>query len=548
MAGLCVGAFLGLGLLLTSVPHYRASADVMIGGGLEGGIADQARILESATVLGTVARELELYDDPYFTRPRLVDRLADVAGTQTSLQERVLWRLSRGLDAQVLPGTGIIRLDGVFKDPALAARIVNMTVVTWRQQMMDDKFQAARQVGDVMGKQLATMQKNADAAQAALDAFRAQQVQPQAGESLVQAEPLISGQDRQKETGLEMAAASAQRLYEEYVLKYQATLAEHDVNLADLRVVSFATIPATPDVGPRLLQVMLLMLAGFMLGLIKIILGTVFARGFTSVQQLETATGYPVFASIPAAGGASGPMHHKILEDPAAILAESLRSLRISLRLRGEAGYRPRTVVFTSTLPDEGKTSLSVMLATVAAKSGERVCVVDCDLRRPSLHKAFGIGNARGLADYLSDRLSLDEVIHRRDPSGVHLITGKSIPSYSLTLLTSGRMERLIDSLREQYDLVILDAPSSLAFADARVLGGMVDQMLYVVNWNRTARHSVLASLKNYADLGYEPLALVMNKVDLGEYVRDSAAAVIYRYGHESGEPVRAHGGGLFAT
>ncbi|HEY8963781.1 MAG TPA: hypothetical protein VIN59_04880, partial [Alphaproteobacteria bacterium] len=133
----------------------------------------------------------------------------------------------------------------------------------------------------------------------------------------------------------------------------------------------------------------------------------------------------------------------------------------------------------------------------------------------------------------LSDRLPLDEVIYRRDPSGVHMITAKAVPSYSLTLLTSGRMERLMNALREQYDLIILDAPSSLAFADARVIAGMVDQTLYVVEWNHTARRSVLASLKNYADLGYEPLALVMNKVALGEYVRDSAAAVVYRYGHE---------------
>lgn len=159
------------------------------------------------------------------------------------------------------------------------------------------------------------------------------------------------------------------------------------------------------------------------------------------------------------------------------------------------------------------------------------MCVVDCDLRRPALHKAFGIGNARGLADYLSDRLGLDEIIYRRDPSGVHLVTAKSVPSYSLTLLTSGRMERLIDLLREQYDLVILDAPSSLAFADARVLARMVDQTLYVVAWNRTRRESVTASLKSYADMGYADLALVLNKVDLSEYLRDSAAAVIYQYG-----------------
>jgi Mrp family chromosome partitioning ATPase len=95
-------------------------------------------------------------------------------------------------------------------------------------------------------------------------------------------------------------------------------------------------------------------------------------------------------------------------------------------------------------------------------------------------------------------------------------------------------MERLIENLREQYDLVLLDAPSSLAFADARVLARMVDQTLYVVAWNRTRRESALVSLKAYADMHYSDLALVLNKVDLSEYLRDSAAAVIYQYGHDN--------------
>lgn len=331
--------------------------------------------------------------------------------------------------------------------------------------------------------------------------------------------------------------AANERLYADFMVKYQGLSAEAQLRGNDIKVISMATIPSAPDQNARIAMVIALALAGFVMGLCFVVLRLAWATGFTTAAQLEGMTGYPVFAAIPAAGGKfgakGGAVHHNVMQDPAAILAESLRSLRVSLRLRGDTGRRPRVVAFTSTLPEEGKTSLAVMLAMVAAKSGERVCVVDCDLRRPSVHKAFGIGNARGLADYLSDRLSIDDVIYRKDPSGVHLVTAKAVPSYSLTLLTSGRMERLIDNLREQYDLVILDAPSSLAFADARVLARMVDQTMYVVAWNRTRRESVMASLKSYADLGYADLALVLNKVDLSEYLRDSAAVVVYQYGKD---------------
>lgn len=331
---------------------------------------------------------------------------------------------------------------------------------------------------------------------------------------------------------LQSQVATTERLYENMVLGYQDMMAKAELQGAGFKVVSMATIPSVPDYAKPVRRIGVLAFAGLAIGFLLVLARVLWNATFTSADQLETLTGYPVFATVPAAtGDGNGAVHHTVTERPAAILTEALRSLRVALRLRAQGGLRPRVVALTSTLPDEGKTSLAVMLAMVAAKSGERVCVVDCDLRKPSLHKAFGVGNARGLQDYLSDRLSLDEAVYRKDPSGVHLMTTKAVPSYSLTLLTSGRMERLIELLREQYDLVILDAPSSLAFADARVLSSLVDQTLYVVSWGRTRRESAMASLKAYADMGCSNLALVLNKVDMREYLREGASSVIYQYG-----------------
>ncbi|NBX66306.1 MAG: polysaccharide biosynthesis tyrosine autokinase [Proteobacteria bacterium] len=332
---------------------------------------------------------------------------------------------------------------------------------------------------------------------------------------------------------LEAEVRSNERLQENLLLKYQDMVTQSEFQEEIVRVVSMATIPSKPDMQERVRFTLIFGFAGFLIAFSSVVIRALWNTGFTSVDQLESLAGYPVFAAVPNAAMKGVAIHHTIIEKPAAIMAEALRSLRVALRLRSSELRGPRVVAFTSTLPDEGKTSLAVMLAMIAAKSGERVVVVDCDLRRPSLHKAFGIGNARGLQDYLSNNAGLDDAIYRRDPSGVHVVTAKSVPTYSLTLLTSGRMEQMVEALREQYDLVILDAPSSLAFADARVLARMVDQVLYVVSWGRTRRQGVLNSLKAYADMGYEDLALVLNKVDLREYLRESASAVIYQYGYE---------------
>ncbi|MBU6234271.1 MAG: AAA family ATPase [Alphaproteobacteria bacterium] len=335
-------------------------------------------------------------------------------------------------------------------------------------------------------------------------------------------------------TALQSEAAANMRLYENMLVKYQNVVADADLQDQGLKIVSMATIPSSPDQQNRLSLLLGLGITGFLIGALVVFIRAFFNTGFTNAAQLEGMTGYPVFAAVPDAAMKGVAIHHTVIEKPAAILAESLRSLRVALRLRSDNTIRgPRVVSVTSTLPNEGKTSLAVMLAMIAAKSGERVCIVDCDLRRPSLHKAFGIGNARGLQDYLNGDSSVEDVIYRRDSSGVHMITAKAAPTYSLTLLTSGRMELLIQDLRDRYDFIVLDAPSSLAFADARVLAKMVDQTMYVVSWNRTRREGVLTSLKAYADMGYENLALVLNKVDLREYLRESASAVVYQYGHE---------------
>lgn len=316
---------------------------------------------------------------------------------------------------------------------------------------------------------------------------------------------------------------SGRRVYEDFLNKYREVLSRADMQSPDASVISRAPIPTMPY-G---INLQLMLALGGVMGLFAGMFIALAAAGmqnvFLNADELEHAAGgYPVYGTVPDVGGnAIGP--RAVIENPAGPLAEAMRSLRMNLRLRAkplEPGEEKRAPVisFTSTRPDEGKTTLSVWLAAVAAKAGERVIVVDCDLRRPSLHKSFGIGNAKGLADYLADRMPLSEVIYRKDPSGIHLITTKAVPGYALTLLTSGHVERLIDALREDYDLIILDAPSSLSFADARILSRIADNTLYAVQWNSTRRDLTVASLRQYADIGCNNLALVLNRVDPQHY------------------------------
>lgn len=378
------------------------------------------------------------------------------------------------------------------------------------------------------------------AVSARLEAARDRLKTLEAGLTGIAGDYVADARARTDRAALESDLATATRMYESFLLKYQDMTAQSGLQEDGIKIVSMATIPSGADGARRLAMVGVMALLGLGLGFAVVVVRGLFHTGFTSPNQLEGLTGYPVFAVIPSAApkrAAVHRVHQTLIEKPATMMAEALRSLRVALRLRSGQGRGPRVVAFTSTWPDEGKTSLAVMLGVIAAKSGERVVVVDCDLRKPSVHRVFGIGNARGIQDYLGGNAGIDDVVYRKDPSGVHIVTTKAVPSYALTVLTSGRMEECIEGLRERYDLVIIDAPSSLAFADARVLARMVDQTLYVVAWNTTRRAPALSSLKAYADMGYADLALILNKVDWHEYLRENAASAVYRYGQDEADP-----------
>ena len=141
--------------------------------------------------------------------------------------------------------------------------------------------------------------------------------------------------------------------------------------------------------------------------------------------------------------------------------------------------------------------------------------VIDCDFRRPTLHRAMNKSNTKNLADYLSETASLEDVIMRDDPSGVHVIYGKTVPGQALDFINSKRMRALVESLGKAYDLVILDAPTTLPFADAQVLATLSDMTLYCVAWNKTESQAIAAGLSKFYDMNYDNVGLVFTHVDM---------------------------------
>ena len=154
---------------------------------------------------------------------------------------------------------------------------------------------------------------------------------------------------------------------------------------------------------------------------------------------------------------------------PRSPLAEQFRALRAGLWL---GPNQPRIIAITSARPAEGKTTVTLALGRLAAMNGERVIVLDCDLRQPSFDRRMHIEAEPGLVDCLQDRATLAEVTHRDTLTGMDTIPAGKAGYDALGLVMSATMARLLQTLRQDYDLVLLDAPPAQAVTDARVVAG----------------------------------------------------------------------------
>jgi polysaccharide biosynthesis transport protein len=297
--------------------------------------------------------------------------------------------------------------------------------------------------------------------------------------------------------------------------------------------VAVAEVPddaASPDI-PLYLAVGVLV--GLLLGL-----GAAFARDAldTRLQApgvVATLSDLPVIGTIGALPGGAG---HPVVVDsaPHSPSAEAFRRLRTNLQFlevsqeSTESDRAVRTLLVTSSIANEGKSTVAANIAATLAETGARVVLVDTDLRRPSVATLLGIEGAAGLTTILLGRAAVADVVQDWGSAGLEVLTAGTVPPNPSELLGSPAMRRLMQSLRQEYDYVVLDAPPLLPVADAAILSHVVDGTLLVANVRRARRRELRESLQNLQAVHARTLGLVLNHVRQDESV--------YAY-ERSGEP-----------
>lgn len=303
---------------------------------------------------------------------------------------------------------------------------------------------------------------------------------------------------------LEATASADRLLLNNLQQRFNETTIQQDAQQPDARVISTAPVPQLAYYPKTKLVIVMALFGSAMLGIVLALLLENFDLGFRSSEQIDAATRLPTLGLIPHVPGTARRgtrVEDFLLDRPRSSFAEAMTGAIASLFLI-HAQRRPRSVLVTSSLPDEGKSTLSINLARAAQQAGMKTLLIDADLRRPTLHSGLRHTRQPGLVELLTERASFEDVVRRDSRGGIDFIPAGGPVANPLQFLASEQTRTFIQNLGRHYDFVVIDSSPTLVVSDSRVLCRYVDQTLFVVRWAKTRREQVLLALKQLAEAG----------------------------------------------
>jgi len=315
-------------------------------------------------------------------------------------------------------------------------------------------------------------------------------------------------------------AETNRQLFETFLTRFREIVEQQE---PDARIMSAADVPSRPS-SPRTKLVTIIAFAGSLVtGAMMVFLLERWDSnyGFRSAEEIQ-ALGLRALALVPdlSRKETNGiPAEDYILERPNSAYAEALQRIRTSLFLT-DARDPPKSVLITSSVPLEGKSTIASALARQSARSGLKVILVDADLRRPRLHEVIGIPNQNGLSEVLTGRANPETAIQRDEKSGLDFLPAGFGSLSPPDLFRSSTMKILLEEMTAYYDLVMIDSPPVAAVSDSFTLSGLVDKSIYVVRWEDTPRNVAVAGIRQMYEAGGDIAGIVLSRVDIKKHAR----------------------------
>ena len=230
-----------------------------------------------------------------------------------------------------------------------------------------------------------------------------------------------------------------------------------------------------------------------------------------TIDDVERALGAAVLGVIPQNVGSL------LEEGDESPHAEAYRVLRTNILFAGRKSEKQTTFSVVSGGAGEGKTTTMFNLAVVFAQQGDRILIVDSDLRRPSMHRYLKVSNNIGLTNYLLGQVAIDEVIQTTELPSLHFIPSGKLPSSSMGILSSAKMKEFVLEMKGRYDYVFLDAPPIMGVSDASVLASMVDMCVLVVQYRKYPQLMTQRAKSMVTKVGGELVGVVLNNINISQ-------------------------------
>jgi polysaccharide biosynthesis transport protein len=338
---------------------------------------------------------------------------------------------------------------------------------------------------------------------------------------------------------LQRQVETDKQLYEGLLQRMKEAGVAAGLQSNNIHVVDPAQVPRFPSSPNKPRNLMLGLVLGLVLGVGLAIFIEHLDNSIKTPDDIDRYIALPSLGVIPALSALNGTGKHKLpvkteqsgsngskevlpslVElvshyDSKSLMSEAYRNLRASVLLSSGSGHPPKVLLVVSSQSGEGKTTSSFNIAITLAQTEKRVVLIDCDMRKPRVHRVLGMDNKKGMSSYLSGNSDLADLIQPSEIPNLFAIPAGPIPPNPAELVGSVRMKEGLESLGEEFDYIIIDSPPVLAVSDARILAAVVDGVILVIKGGETPKEAVLRAKRLLEDVHGHLIGTLLNNVDV---------------------------------
>lgn len=491
----------------------------------------------------------------YARSARLIDASSGQSGAQSgpsSLTTSSLVQLNQNLSQAIADrvkaeqrwretsATPLMNLSVVQQNPAISSLIQQRAQLRAQYQQNNQRYDTNYPAQQELQAQINTLTAQINRVATELrDAVRQEYVVAQRQETALQEKlagyknTTLAEQDRGVRYNILRREVDTNRtLYDGLLQRYKEISAAAGIAANNISIIDRADPPIGAVFPKPLLNLAISIVAGLLIGSGLVFLRENFNDLIRSTHDAERMLGLSTIGVIPKLKEETDAVSE--MANRKSFMSEAYAALRTKLLLSTPTGA-PRSIVFTSSGPGEGKSTSALATANSFAQIGRRVLLIDADMRRPSQHKRFDVENAHGLSTLLTSQDTLENIVRTTNQLGLDLITAGPIPLNPAELIAGTNMKALIEQCEQIYDLVIVDSPPVLGLADAPTLVANVDSTIFVVEANRVHGRQAKDALERLISSNTRVLGVLLTKFDaksIGYYSKDYG--YLYNYGERS--------------